>query len=343
MQALVYLLSFVLFGSTWLGFQLGGWWSFLPLGIAFGLIPLLELFLKPDAENASGSTLNLRLKNGLYDGLLYACVPLHFGFMLYYLFLMKGASNTSGLSLAGYTVSMAILNGVFGINVAHELGHRTRPFERFLAQALLSSTLYAHFYIEHNRGHHKHVGSALDPATARLNEWLYTFWIRSIVGSYVSAWKLEAERLKRFKKGVLSAQNAMLWYSLISLGMLFGIGLWGGWWSLLGFLLSALGGILLLETVNYIEHYGLMRQKVGPNRYENVRPVHSWNSNHRIGRWFLFELSRHSDHHHQPHKKYQTLAHHEDSPQLPTGYPGMMLLSLLPPLFFWVMNRRLPA
>jgi alkane 1-monooxygenase len=107
------------------------------------------------------------------------------------------------------------------------------------------------------------------------------------------------------------------------------------------FLAAALIGILLLETVNYIEHYGLQRKQIAEGKYERALPVHSWNSDHVIGRIMLFELSRHSDHHYLASRKYQVLRHHDNSPQMPTGYPGMIILSLLPPLWFYVMNKRI--
>ena len=113
------------------------------------------------------------------------------------------------------------------------------------------------------------------------------------------------------------------------------------WKVLLAFVLAAIIGILLLETVNYIEHYGLLRQRTASGRYERVRHVHSWNSDHQIGRLMLFNLSRHSDHHYKASKKYQVLDSLPDSPQMPTGYPGMMVLALVQPLWFRVMDRKL--
>ena len=230
--------------------------------------------------------------------------------------------------------------GVLGINVAHELGHRRTKYEKLLAKTLLMTSLYPHFFIEHNYGHHKNVATAADPASARYNELLYAFWLRSIVGSYLHAWKFESERLARKKTSALSLNNEMVRFTIIEIALLVAIFLLFGIAVLVGFLIAALFGILLLETVNYIEHYGLSRKLVTDTRYEKTTPIHSWNSNHILGRIFLFELSRHSDHHAYPHKKYQVLESYEECPQMPTGYPGMMLLSTVPPLWFWVMNRR---
>jgi len=234
-----------------------------------------------------------------------------------------------------------VMLGGIGINVAHELGHRQTRHEQFMAKALLLPSAYMHFFIEHNRGHHKNVSTHEDPASSRFNETLYHFWVRSVVFSFVSAWNLEKKRLQRAKAPVWSLKNEMIRFQLIQLIFWAIILLTFGWQATLLYTVAAIIGFLMLETVNYIEHYGLARKKVSENRYERVEPVHSWNSNHVVGRIMLFELSRHSDHHFKPAKKYQILEHHDHSPQMPTGYPGMMLLSAVPPLWFHVMNPRI--
>ena len=236
---------------------------------------------------------------------------------------------------------MGVLCGLLGINAAHELGHRVKPFEQFLAKALLLTSLYMHFIIEHNRGHHKNVSTDNDPASSRYGETIYKFWFRSIIFSFISAWKIEAKELR--KKGIplFSMKNEMIQFLLIQLAMLLLIYFIFGYMVVFYFTGAALFGIFLLETVNYIEHYGLRRKKTGENVYERVMPIHSWNSNHPLGRIMLFELSRHSDHHYMASRKYQVLRNFDTSPQLPTGYPGMMLLALLPPLWFKVMHKKI--
>lgn len=240
----------------------------------------------------------------------------------------------------GATLAFGISCGILGINAAHELGHRTSKHEQFMSKMLLLTTLYMHFFIEHNRGHHKNVSTNEDPASSRMGEGVYQFYCRSIIDGWRSAWHLEAERLKKKKLNFWSIHNEMLLYQFIQGLLIMLIGLFFGTTTLLFFLSGALMGILLLETVNYIEHYGLRRKKNGTN-YERTMPIHSWNSNHPIGRLLLLELSRHSDHHYLASRKYQTLRHFDESPQMPTGYPGMMVLSLIPPLWFKVMNKTL--
>ena len=250
-------------------------------------------------------------------------------------------SNVSIADTLARIVGMGFLCGVFGINVGHELGHRKNKWEQALAKASLLTSLYIHFFIEHNKGHHKNVATKEDPSSARKNEIIYLFYFRTIIYTYINAWKIAITSCKQHQKSIFSIHNQMLLTQLIQLcfiGLIYF--LFGGIISLY-FLVAAAIGILLLETVNYIQHYGLTRNEITPGKYERTLAHHSWNSNHVIGRIMLFELSRHSDHHYTASKKYQTLQHHEIAPQMPTGYPAMMLLSLIPPLWFYVMNHQL--
>jgi alkane 1-monooxygenase len=200
-----------------------------------------------------------------------------------------------------------------------------------------------HFFIEHNRGHHKSVATPEDPSSARLNEPVQLFWIRSMVQTWLSAWHLEFERLQRNGKSRFHYTNEMLQFQIIQSAFVALIYFFGGFWVALTVLAAALVGAILLETINYIEHYGLQRRKLDNGFYERVEQHHSWNSDHLIGRLILFELSRHSDHHYKTNKKYQTLISADEAPQMPTGYPGMMVLSLITPLWFYVMNNRLES
>ena len=327
--------------TVWICFTARGVWTFLPLLYVFGLVPLMELLLKPHEANAEKAEEELRRADRTYDWILYLALPIQYAFLGYFLYIGREPGLYT-YEITGRVFGMGILCGILGINVAHELGHRSTKFEQAIAKVLLLSSLYTHFFIEHNRGHHKNVSTDEDPASARHGEILYAFWFRSVIGGYWDAWKIEAERLKRNGLSVWSFHNEMLQWQLaqiLLLGLITGV---FGWQTTLGFIAAATVGFLLLETVNYIEHYGLRRQTLGEQRFERVRPAHSWNSNHLVGRVMLFELSRHSDHHFVASRKYQLLRHHPDSPQMPTGYPGMMLLALVPPLWFYVMHRREP-
>ncbi|HEU4902799.1 MAG TPA: alkane 1-monooxygenase, partial [Flavisolibacter sp.] len=192
------------------------------------------------------------------------------------------------------------------------------------------------------KGHHKRVATPEDPSSARYGEWLYAFHVRSIVFSYVSAWRIAARDAQKKGHKAFSLHNGMLQFQLVQLFFIATVFFFFGGLTTFLFLIAAGQGILLLETVNYIEHYGLQRRQIADGKFERTQPVHSWNSNHVIGRVMLFELSRHSDHHYLASRKYQVLRHHDNSPQMPTGYPGMMILATVPPLWFRVMNKRPP-
>ncbi|MFZ9386498.1 MAG: alkane 1-monooxygenase [Chitinophagaceae bacterium] len=337
---LKYLLPFLLFLGAIRSFHSQGWVIWLPFFFAFLFVPLLELLIKPDPSNLGEAEEELARSNRGYDILLYAVVGLQY----YCLYTFLDSLASPGLppaDIAGRVLVMGILCGVFGINVAHELGHRVNKWEQTLAKALLLTSLYMHFFTEHNKGHHKRVATREDPSSARYNEPVYLFYFRTILFSYLSAWHIaNAETRKRGHK-IFSIHNEMIQFSLIQATFLGLIWLVFGGLVTVYFLVSAGIGILLLETVNYIEHYGLQRRETGPGKYERTMPEHSWNSDHVIGRILLFELSRHSDHHYLASRKYQVLRHHENSPQMPTGYPGMILLSLVPPAWFYVMNRKI--
>lgn len=337
-RALKYILPLLTYLGAWLSFHNTGIIVWLPILYAFVFIPLLELVIAPNERNISETEEQIAAQNPLYDWFLYLAVPLQY--VALYVFLRSMQDTQLALAdRAGRIMVMGLLCGIFGINVGHELGHRVNRPEQFMARALLLTSQYMHFFIEHNRGHHKHVGTPHDPSTAPKGYSLYRFWLRSIFGVYRTAWLIAVKEQR--KKGHGFLRNEMLQYELLQAAFCLLIGLYFGWMPLLYFLISAITGILLLETVNYIEHYGLRRKAIAPGKYERAMPIHSWNSNHVIGRLMLFELSRHSDHHYLASRKYQLLRNHEASPQLPAGYPGSMILALVPPLWFRVMHKKI--
>ncbi len=339
-RALKYLLPLSFYSTAWIAFTQFGWLTWIPMMYAWLVIPLVELLLKPDTRNLSAAEQDLARHNPWYDWMLYLVVPIQYGTLFFFLYSIAAVSD-DGWTLAGRICTMGMLCGTFGINVGHELGHRVNRIERYLAQGLLATSLYMHFYIEHNKGHHKHVATPEDPSSARYNEPLYLFWPRTLVFSYLSAWNIAVQECRKNKKAVWGLYNEMLRAHLIQGSLIALVFIVFGTTAGFGWLGAALMGILLLETVNYIEHYGLTRKKTASGQYERTMPIHSWNSNHPLGRMMLFELSRHSDHHYLASKKYQLLEHHDEAPQLPTGYPGSMLLSLLPPVWFYVMNSKI--
>lgn len=339
-RVLKFFFPFVFFVTAINAFTTHGWAIGIPLAIAWWLIPLLELFIKPNPVNLNEAEEEMAKKNRVYDLLLYLVVPLQY--ICLYLFISTWENNSYTVyETAGRITVMGLLCGVFGINVGHELGHRVNRFEQTLAKTLLLTSLYMHFFTEHNKGHHKRVATPEDPSSARYGEMVYLFYFRTIIFSYLSAWHIANEELKKRGRKVVSIYNEMIQFHLIQISFVALLFFLFGWLITIYFLISAAIGIMLLETVNYIEHYGLQRKKITEGRYERAMPAHSWNSDHIIGRIFLFELSRHSDHHYLASRKYQILRHHDNSPQMPTGYPGMMILALVPPAWFYVMNKKI--
>jgi alkane 1-monooxygenase len=324
------------------GIFVGGWTTLLLPLVAFGAIPLAELVMSPQRANYTDAQEAAVAANPWFDRVLYSIVAAHVGVLAAFLWQVSAGAVT-GWHLVGATIDVGVLCGALGINVGHELGHRRDRFQQGLAKLLLFTSLYGHFFVEHNRGHHVFVATERDPATSRRGESLYAFVVRSVVLGLRSAWRLEAERLAKRGGSAWSWQNETLRLLVgqavlvAAVAAVFGPVATGAW------AVAAAIGISTLEVVNYIEHYGLVRGRKPSGRLEPVRPVHSWNSDHPLGRVVLFELTRHADHHASPHRPYPVLRHLSAGPQLPTGYPGMMVLATVPPLFFRVMHPRLDA
>lgn len=341
MKDLKYLTAFSIPIMAFIGLYLQGMFSFLTPIYAFVLIPILELLFPVDTYNITDDESQNRLKNKVFDWLLYLNLPIVYALVAVSLVVVT-TTPLETYEYIGLILSVGIVLGVNGINVAHELGHRQTTNERFIGKALLLPSLYMHFYIEHNFGHHLHAATKEDPATARYNQTVYGFWVTSVFRQYVSAWNIQNRLLKTNGQSFFSLKNDMFWYSILQLAYL---GIAFVIFGATGFIFALFAGItgfILLETVNYIEHYGLLRSKMPSGRYERVQEVHSWNSNHVIGRIVLYELTRHSDHHYKTSKKYQILDCHDKSPQMPYGYPTSMVMAMFPPLWFAVMNKRIP-
>jgi len=341
MNDLKYLMSYTIAIVTIVGILIGGGYTFMTVIYAFVFIPALEILLKESNEKMSDEVKKNRSMDIFFDILLYLNIPLVFS--IFFLSLNMLFYSTSSIEIIGIIVSTSIMMATNGINVAHELGHRKSFFSRTCSKLLLIPSQYMHFYIEHNFGHHVNVGTKEDPATAKYKQSLYSFWITSVIGQYISAWKLQLKLLKISKHNFFSIKNDMMFYPIFQFLFIcliyFNYGLTVTIYSLVISVIS----FLFLETINYIEHYGLSRKKDENGRYERIKTVHSWNSNHVVGRLVLYELTRHSDHHFISSKKYQVLESINESPQLPYGYPTSILLSMVPPLWFKIMNPRVKS
>ena len=341
MKDLKYLAAFSIPLVCFFGLYLKGYWVWATPIFSFVLIPLFELIFPIDTNNLQPNEADSKLKQKLFDWLLYLNLPVVFGLVIYSLIIVSNY-NLQTYEIIGLIFSTGIVLGVNGINVAHELGHRQSTNERFLGKTLLLPAFYMHFYIEHNFGHHLHAATPEDPATARYNQSVYSFWFTSTIGQYFKAWKIQRKLLKTNNDSFFSIKNDMLWYVVFQISYLMTVWLIFGTSALIFAFFAGIVGFILLESVNYIEHYGLLRLKTKSGRYERVKEIHSWNSNHVIGRIVLYELTRHSDHHYKSSKKYQILDCHDESPQMPYGYPTSVVLAMIPPLWFKIMNKRVP-
>ncbi len=334
------------------GLYWGGWWAWLTPAFVFLVIPLIDGLLgvsdgdtdrmvQGDTEDATQTQRNVRWsRDGVYTGILILQVACQLGLLL----ALGHYWTTEQFDLwerLGWVLSVALSVGGVGITVAHELVHRQARWQRTAGKLMLMGVLYMHFSIEHVRGHHASVGTNEDAASAPRGMSVYRFLMRTVPLQWWSAWELERKRLVKHGRAVWSIHNEMLWFLVCQLLWLVLLTSMFGLVFLPVYLVVAALSFGLLEVVNYIEHYGLRRERGENGRYEAVGPEHSWNSNHRLSRALLFELSRHSDHHLHALKHYQTLANGERSPQLPSGYPGMVLLALVPPVWFWMMDRRI--
>lgn len=323
-------------------------WLGLPLLISYGLMPLLDALIGEDRNNPPEAVVPALEGDRYYRWLTWATVPLHF------VALIACAVWVGTHDLPWWAVLLlAYVAGTdagLGLNTAHELGHKANPIEQWLARLVLAVPAYGHFTVEHGRGHHKWVATPEDHASSRMGETIYRFALRELPGGVRRAWQLEGDRLRAAGQSVWSRHNTMLQsYAITAV--------------LQGTLVALYGGVMLvflavhnvvawwqLTSANYVEHYGLLRrrataegQHAGGTGYEAPQPHHSWNTNHLVTNLATFHLQRHSDHHAHPMRRYQSLRHFDDLPQLPSGYFGMFPLAYVPPLWFAVMDKRLLA
>jgi alkane 1-monooxygenase len=318
----------------WLTGSVAAMW--IPAAMVYGFIPLLDMVIGEDLNNPPEEVVPLLEADSYYRWATYALVP-----VLWIAFLgnayFVGTQDVPWTAVLATVVNMGILCG-FAINLGHELGHKKSKLERNLATSVLAMGAYGHFAIDHNRGHHRHVATPEDCASSRMGETLYAFAVRELPGAFWRAWRLESGRLERHDTSVWSFENEILRAGLITVGVSVGLTIAFGPIMIPYLLATYFISAFHLTLANYIEHYGLLRQKRPNGLYERCQPHHSWNSNHTCSNWALYHLQRHSDHHANPGRRYQSLRHFDDLPTLPNGYFGMFLVALVPPLWFRVMD-----
>ncbi len=319
----------------------GGWWWVAVLAVPFVIVPVVDHLLGPDTRSPARDEMKTLEAQFSFRLVLYLYAVAHVGLIIWGIVVWA----TQPLSIGERSLlilCMGIMTGGLGITIAHELVHRSVAFERFLGYLLLCGVWYMHFGLEHVAGHHKNVGLKDDPATARRGESSYAFVVRSVVMGWIHAFTLERGRLERAGRSPWSASNKVLaWLALQAAWTAAAVVLTGDP-SVLLFILGQSGvAILLLELVNYVEHYGLVRREVSPGVMERFGPQHAWESRYPASNYLLFKLQRHADHHLYPQRRYQVLGVHDQSPQLPSGYPLMVLAALVPPLWFRLADPRI--
>lgn len=348
LKKLGFFAAFIIPALTVAGYYLDGWWNYSAVVFSFILIPLIDRLSGMDTSNVPEYELSSKSEEFYYRFVTYIWTYVQLAFVLWGCYIIGTGNISTVIEWIGFVLSFALVTGGIGITVAHELGHKKSMLERFYSKVLLMTVCYMHFYIEHNRGHHVLVATPHDPATAKKNESFYVFWMKSVFKGYRHAWKLEVESLSKKGSPALHVKNTMIWFGVFPVLFCFvltwAFSAWSGrllWEIPVFFFTQSIVAFTLLELVNYVEHYGITRTEISAGRYERVNPTHSWNASHLVSNFFLFQLQRHSDHHVNAIKRYQVLNHYEKSPQLPFGYPTMIIIATIPPVWFRIMNKRL--
>lgn len=319
--------------------SLGGWRHFSIVWIFFLVVPAMELVFGRDTSSPDEKTEERLRQSKIFKVVTWGWVPVAMTVTGWTLWVVATKEPTA-LQLIGLAVTTGFINGIVSIVFAHELMHRPGKFERALSEILLTLVSYTHFCIEHVWGHHFNVATKNDPATARYGESFYRFLPRVMKGEFVSAWQIERDRQLKRGRSMWTWRNRALRYVVTLAVIYIAITVFAGWQGLIWFALQSFIGMAMLAIVNYLEHYGLERREIAPGRFEPVKPWHSWDSYHRVTNFFLINLGRHSDHHMKAGRPYQILRYHSDAGQLPYGYVTLLIMVLIPPLWFKVMNPR---
>lgn len=347
MKKIGFFSALILPALLFFGIQWGGPFLWMIHMFVFLLVPLMDYIVQKDTTNVPGAEVNETMKAYFYKLITFVWVYVQLAVLIWGFYVVS-TQEFALISWIAFATGMALVTGGIGITVAHELGHRVEKLEQTYSKILLMTVCYMHFFIEHNRGHHVRVATPEDPATSRKGESFYAFWWRSVTQGYLSAWRLEKERLHKRGVKFWSIANQMIWFQILPIlfvsvfcGLFSSLESRFVWEVPVFFGVQSVLGFSLLELVNYLEHYGMERKQLANGSYEKVTPLHSWNASQRVSNFLLFQLQRHSDHHAAAHKRYQVLNHYDESPQLPAGYSAMIMLACIPPLWFAIMNPRL--
>ncbi len=317
------------------------WMLWIPVVFFYTVVPLLDRILGEDQSNPPESAVPALDADLYYRWITYLLAPVLWAAFIFSAWFVARFDLPLHAMVAMVLISGSV--GGFCINLGHELGHKNTKLERWLAKIVLAPSGYGHFFIEHNRGHHRDAATPADPASSRMGESIYRFLLREMPGAWFRAWELEKTRLIKANLPVFSLHNEIVQPALLTLALWASLVAWLGWIVLPFLIVASFWANFQLTSANYIEHYGLLRGQRAPGKYEACQPHHSWNSNHIFSNWILFHLQRHSDHHAHPLRRYQSLRHFDNLPTLPSGYFGMFLVAYIPPLWRSVMDPRLIA
>lgn len=322
---------------------LGGWWTFTVPVICFVIHPLTGIM----QNNSYGNSHEHDELTSFYPHNIYRYVALLFvpilvtvtGWAVYWIY----HHALSVYEFAGIVLSVGIMNGILGFTLAHEFIHRKEIPERIAGEILLLQNNYLHYKIEHIGGHHVYACTYKDPHTARINESFYHFLPRAIKNTFANAWEIEYKRLSKTKHSTKGIHNRVLFFAIVNFLTLITIAIIAGWLAILFLLLQSFIAVFLLHITNYLQHYGLLREKTPHGKYERFDTHHAWSPGKSKDGLNLFQLGNHADHHIHPGRSYEQLLPHNDSPEMPTGYSGMIILALLPPVWFRIMNKRISS
>jgi len=339
-RALPFLFAYLVPLTVVIGLLGRGVWTFLAPAFVFMLTPVLDILVGVSDEDPPDDV----TRDGAwrFDAILYGFVVVQIAVLVSALAVVSSGA-LSLVETLGVVISVGIMSGAGGITIAHELMHRPTPFARAVAEVLMTLVCYPHFVVEHILGHHKNVATPLDPASSRMGETLYAFLPRTLIGGVRSAWRLERARVSRSGARAFSLADRRVRGPL---GLAFTLAVVGGAFGGAGlsfFVLSSAVAVLLLEAANYIEHYGLTREKNDDGTYARVTPHHSWNAGFALTGWYLFHLPRHADHHATASRPFYALRNVDDAPTFPFGYATMLLIAAVPPLWHSMMNKRVSA
>jgi alkane 1-monooxygenase len=333
-----YLILLFVPGLVVAGYFLGGWWNFLVPVCCFVVYPLTNYYLSSSSKD--NADVYQTYSSSAYSHIALCFAPVLFaltGWTVY----VAGNTSVNTVSFTGLVLSVGIVNGVLGFTLAHEFIHRFSKTEQVAGYLLLLQNNYMHYGIEHVWGHHVYACTPEDPHTAHIGEPLYSYLFRAVKGTYKNAWKIDAKKLSRTSYKFSFMHNRMLLFGLLQILLMLLIFFTCGALSLIFFLLQNVVAIALLHIINYLQHYGLMRKTTLSGSYERLGTQHAWNTGRYNRSVNLFELESHADHHINPGRPFDKLSYYDDSPTHPAGYSFMVLLSLVPPLWFKIMDKRI--